>query len=92
MRAIETTPAVSLDRGKEQGSCSSDTRSEGQSGDSLERGKTKIGQKNALGALNERPGKLKIFTFRLPVDVSLHAGNLREDFRQLGLGVNLLYL
>ena len=39
MRAMETTPAVSLDSGKKQGNRSSDARSEGQSGDSLERGR-----------------------------------------------------
>ena len=37
MRAMETTPVASLDTGNEQGNRSSDARSEGQSGDSLER-------------------------------------------------------
>jgi len=37
MHAVETTPAASLDTGKKQKNRSSDARSEGQSGGSLER-------------------------------------------------------
>ena len=38
--------------------CSSDARSEGQPGHSLERGYTKIGQKNALDARSgDQPGR-----------------------------------
>jgi hypothetical protein len=37
MRAMETTPAASLDMGKEQGNRTVGARSEGQSGDSLRR-------------------------------------------------------
>jgi hypothetical protein len=58
MRAIETTPAASLDTGKELGNLTVEARSEGQPGHSLERVSTKTGQKTALDARSGRPNRL----------------------------------
>src|SRR3990172_7393736 len=56
MRAMETTPAVSLDTGKEQGNGSSDARSEGQSGDSLRRESEMLREGSKRPSLDTRTG------------------------------------